>query len=357
MKRYLSTIFIALAVMCTESAMAQSIIVGADFTTMFDNREYSANEFGTSQTLFSARLTPRVGVEWAEKNRVVFGLDMRQDFGHNDAFLSKVRPLMYYQFNTDNVTATAGIFDVKELKGNYPRAMVSDSMLFYENRIQGLMGRYTSTRRTRTYVELTLDWCGMKYGTTSRERFRILSAGEMDFGERGIFSIGYTFQMYHFAGSKAEPNVSDNVMVNPFVATKFNAYLDFDIKAGALIAPQRLRQLNGGGWKMPCGALVDIAISRWGVKVENELYLGENLMTYYDVYGGGLYLGDPFYRTTKGIYNRTMVGYERSFFDETLHVEAGMLFHYDGVGLGTSQLVKVAVDIEKLFNIGKKNRD
>ncbi len=355
MNRSISTIIAALALLCSGSALAQNLVVGADFTTRFDNREYSSNEFARSQTLFSARLTPRIGVEWAEKNRLIFGVDMLQNFGHNEAFLSKVRPLMYYQFRTEKVVATAGIFDVKEMQGDYPRAMISDSMLFYENRLQGLMGRYTSTRRTGTFVEMALDWCGLKYGETSRERFRIISAGEMAFWEEK-FRFGYAFQMYHFAGSKAEPNVSDNVMLNPFIGTKFNAYLNFSIKAGALIAPQRLRWLDEG-WQMPCGALVDICIEKWGVKIENELYLGDNLMTYYDVYGGGLYLGEPFYRTTKGIYNRTMVGYERSFFDGSLHVEAGMLFHYDGVGLGTSQLVKVGVDIEKLLNIGKKSRN
>ena len=35
-------------------------------------------------------------------------------------------------------------------------------------------------------------------------------------------------------------------------------------------------------------------------------------------------------------------------------VEAGMVFHYDGSGMGTQQMVKLSVDIQKLFNIGPK---
>lgn len=35
-------------------------------------------------------------------------------------------------------------------------------------------------------------------------------------------------------------------------------------------------------------------------------------------------------------------------------VEAGMVFHYDGTGMGTQQVVKLSVDIQKLFNIGPK---
>ncbi|MFR6633879.1 MAG: hypothetical protein ACLUQ6_01455 [Alistipes onderdonkii] len=97
------------------SLSAQNLIVGADFATRFDNREYANNDFNESQTLFSARFTPRIGVEWMEKNRLIFGVDLLQNFGqHNGArepFLSDVKPLIYYQFNSKNVQANAGIFD------------------------------------------------------------------------------------------------------------------------------------------------------------------------------------------------------------------------------------------------------
>jgi len=33
-----------------------------------------------------------------------------------------------------------------------------------------------------------------------------------------------------------------------------------------------------------------------------------------------------------------------------------MVFHCDGTGLGTQQVVKLSVDIEKLFNIGTKKK-
>ena len=79
------------------SLSAQNLIVGADFATRFDNREYANNDFNESQTLFSARLTPRIGVEWMEKNRLVVGVDLLQDFGNDTRFLTKARPIVYYQ--------------------------------------------------------------------------------------------------------------------------------------------------------------------------------------------------------------------------------------------------------------------
>ena len=207
---------------------------------------------------------------------------------------------------------------------------------------------------------MAIDWEGM-YSEQSREMFRIISAGRYTL-ERGFY-FGYAFSMFHFAGSKLNENVTDNLLVNPYAGWGFNAYFDFDIKAGFLFAPQRGRSVDHN-WKKPCGAQIDFVLTKWGVKLENNLYLGENLQPLRNIAVGedipvtygqdGLYAGEPFYATTKNVYNRTWVGYDRRFFRGTLAVEAGMVFHYDGTGMGTQQVVKLSVDIQKLFNIGPK---
>lgn len=353
----------ALALVPTPAATAQQLFAGADFVTRFDNREYSGNRFNTSQTLFSARLTPYVGLAWAEKNRLVVGVELLQHFGqHNgerEAFLSDVKPLMYYRFATDRVQAAAGIFDRSELSGDYSPAFFSDSTRFYQNRIAGFLGRYRSAERRDTYIEMALDWEGM-LGETTREKFRILSAGRYTL-DRGFY-FGYAFSLFHFAMSQTVDNVSDNLLLNPYAGWQFSAYFDFDVRANLLFAPQRGRSLDHR-WRKPCGGQLDIAIRRWGVKLENNLYLGANLQPLrYAVadpatgltYGtDGLYAGDSFYATTEHLYNRTWLGYERRFFHDTVGVEAGIALHYDGVGLGTQQVVKLSVNFEKLF--GRKN--
>lgn len=348
----------------TAGAQAQKLLVGADFTTRFDNREYSGNDFDESQTLFSARLTPRIGLEWMEKNRLVIGVDLLQNFGANDSFLSEAKPLLYYRFKTLNVQADAGIFDRRELMGDYGRAIFSDSTVFYHNRLSGFLGRYVSTRRANTYVEMALDWEGM-YSYESREKFRIISAGRYTL-ERGLY-FGYAFSMFHFAGSKDNKNVTDNLLINPYVGWEFGTRFGFDIRAGFLMAPQRARSFVPG-WTKPCGAQIDFVISRWGLKLENNLYLGENLQPYRNLVsnpeaGGGLtfgaeklYAGEAFYATTKHIYNRTWLGYDRRFFKGTLGIEAGMVFQYDGSGLGTQQVVKLSVDLQRLFDLGPKHK-
>jgi len=351
---------LALCLPAAAGAYAQKLIVGADFATRFDNREYANNDFNESQTLFSARLTPRVGVEWMEKNRLIVGVDLLQNFGDDTRFLSKARPIAYYQFTTPNVQANAGIFDRKELMGDYSRAFFSDSVAFYHNRLSGFLGRYRSTRRQKTYVEMAIDWEGM-YSHESREMFRILSAGRCTLD--GGFYFGYAFSMFHFAGRMGNENVTDNLLVNPYAGWEFDAFFDFDVRGGFLFAPQRGRSVDHR-WRKPCGGQIDITIRKWGLKLENNLYLGQNLqpLRHYlaDPDGAltyaqdGLYAGESFYATTKHVYNRTWAGYDRTFFKGTIGVEAGMIFHCDGTGLGTQQVVKLSVDIQKLFNIGKK---
>lgn len=346
---------------------AQKILVGTDFATRFDNREYANNDFNESQTLFSARLSPRVGVEWMEKNRLVVGADLLQNFGQHNAprkpFLSDAKPLMYYQFSTANVQANAGVFERKQLMGDYSAAFVSDSVAFYHNRLSGFLGRYVSSRRPATYVEMAIDWEGM-YSEESREMFRILSAGRYT-ANCGLF-VGYAFSMFHFAGSKVNENVTDNLLVNPYVGWSVDAKFGFEVKAGFLFAPQRGRSVDYV-WKKPCGGQLDLTVSRWGLKVENNLYVGQNLQPLRNciadpetgiTYGAdGLYAGESFYATTKHIYNRTWVGYDRRFFDDTMHIEAGMVFHCDGTGLGTQQIVQLSVDIQRLFDLTAKRKN
>ncbi|MCM1150614.1 MAG: hypothetical protein NC209_00615 [Alistipes sp.] len=356
-------VLLLLCAVAATTARAQELIAGADFTVRFDNREYAANSFGEPQTLFSARLTPRIGVEWERKNRLIVAVDLLQNFGEKNRFLSDVRPLVYYRFDTPNVRAAAGIFDRKELEGDYSRAFFSDSTAFYHNRMSGFLGRYVSTSRPETYVELALDWEGM-YSHASREKFRILSAGRYT-TDRGFY-FGYALSVFHFAGREGNKNVTDNMLLNPYAGWKFDAYLNFDIRANFLFAPQRGRSVDNA-WQTPCGGQLDIAIRKWGVKIENDLYVGANLQPLRNcvsdpslglTYGQeGLYAGESFYATTEHIYNRTWIGYERTFFRGTLGIEAGMVFHYDGTATGTQQVVRLTVDIERLFNTKTKKRD
>ncbi len=364
MKKVLTILTLLLSV---GTLRAQEFIAGVEFDTYFDNREYAGNDFGTPRTLFSGQLVPQVGVQWDKHNRVVFGVELLRHFGdkveEGDALMSDVKPRMYYRFQKESVTAFAGIFSFRELTtDSYSRAIFSDETLFYHPCISGFMGRYTSRTQEDSFVELALDWEGM-YSKERREAFRVISAGRYDLGRS--FYFGYGLSVFHFAKSEVMDNVTDNIIVNPYFGKRFTAWFDFDIRLGALVAPQRGRSVDNK-WQLPAGGELDITLYRKGFRIENNLYVGENLQPLRHAVSGtvdgvdltygeeGLYAGEDFFATTKKIYNRTWVGYDRAFFDETVAVKAGMVFHYDGSALGSQQMVQLSVSLEKLFGTKKK---
>ena len=120
----------------------------------------------------------------------------------------------------------------------------------------------------------------------------------------------------------------------------------YDFRAGFLWAPQRDR-IADEGWKAPMGGELRVRLGWKGLEFENNLYVGENLMPLFGRYGSELYAGERWYGTRDRIYNRTRLGYERSFASETIRVQAGMIFHTDGTGLYTQQVVQVSVRLGK----------
>ncbi len=349
-------------------ASAQEILLGADFKMYFDNKEFGGNTFAVpgldieSGTDFAARLLPSIGVRWDGKNTLCFGADMLQNFGEQgSSFVSEVKPVIYYQFESPRVRAAAGIFPRSLMHDEeYSTAFFSEAHRFVHDRMNGVLAQYRGERGS--YFEFVCDWEGM-YSTVSREKFRILFAGRHRF-ER--FYYGFNYSMFHFAGRKdpaAAPgeegrfeNVVDLQLLNPCVGVRFQAGFDFDIKLGALLSAQRDRSF-GHKWETPCMGELAFRMSRWGLTLDERLYVGANLHPFFHghvlddgtviPYGRELYPAESFFRTTEHIYNRTALSYRRSFFDDTLHVRAEFVFHHDGTALGTQQMLVVGVNLLK----------
>lgn len=364
MKRLFTYMLLAVAaLLCSAEVAAQEdmkLLVGAEFDTYFDNREYAGSEIGLSQTLFSSRLTPTLGVEWNDNNRLVFAMDMWSNFGDDTKAFSKARPQVYYEFRNSKVTAAAGIFSREKLMGDYTELILSDSVRFYENRVQGLMGQY---RGHRGFVELSVDWYGM-YSESSREKFRILSAGRYYFDNYyRRFYGGYAMQMGHYAGSETiQGCVVDNLIVLPHVGARFNALFDFDVSLHYVQTLQRDRA-NEDKFRSPKGAMLKARMEKWGLYLEEQLYVGENQQPYYNTfrsdafpfgYGGDLYAGERFFGTGDNVYNNTKIGYDKKFFNSTLHVNTYIAMQYDGRVWGTKQVVQLSVRLLKDVSLEKK---
>lgn len=329
---------------------AQKFTAGAGFSTRFDNREYSGLKNGRSETFFTSRLTPRAGIVWGERNTLMAGVDLFHDFSKRGPVISQTGLLLYYGFDGEHFNGYAGMFERDKMLGSYPRAFFSDSTMFYDNRIQGFLLQYESEKG---YAEVALNWEGY-YSEYEREKFRLLFSGEYEFSP---CYAGGSCSIMHFANKSTfkSSNVVDNFLLDIYAGARFNAWLDFDIRLSWLQTVQRDRRLKRG-WEFPKGAQLDIKLSKWGINIENEFYLGDNLWRFYDNYGSELYAGDIMYIAENGWFNCTTISYDRKFFKSTLHVQAGIRLPYDGRKMHTQQFIEVAVDIQKVFSGKSKNK-
>lgn len=334
-----------LALFWTLSLEAQEVVAEAQFETRFDNREYSGNDFGESMTLFGLGFSPEVGIQWAGQNRLMVGANLMHEFG-DEKSLSEAALMVYYQFKSPSVQVNAGIFPRAKMIGEYSEAIFDDKTTFYHDPLQGILFNYCSPD-SDSYAEFLIDWEGLRT-ETQREKFRILMDGRWDDGR---FWAGGSLMMLHYAktlNEEADEGVVDNLLVNPHVGVRFGGNYHVSFRLGYLQALQRDRR-TGQGWLTPKGGELYASISRWGLTLDNRLYVGENLQPLFSIYGADLFEASTFYGVTGKIYNRTSIGYSRAFFKDTLQVDAAFVAHYDGVGLGLQQVLKIGVKLEKLF--------
>lgn len=357
MRRFLCQIVVVVALVASVApATAQRLRVGADFTTFFDNKEYASLGFDESGTLFSARLTPKVGIEWAECNELMFGVDMVQNFGHDAKFLSDVGVQLYYAFRAPRVKALVGIFPRSEMRGLQQPLFFDRDYRYYHHTIAGALARYESAKHSGSYVEMAMDYTGMR-DKFVRESFDItLSAYHRIKG----LELGLDGMMRHYGKDLDEmtnDGVVDNLLVVPYVGYKLSVKeFDLDFRLSYMQALQRDRHFENR-WQAPMGGELYCAVSRWGVTLSNRLYVGGALLPFMSRYGAALYHSEPLYSTTEGVVESVQLSYCRSLFDDTLSVGAGITLDYDGTGLGTRQWVQLDVKLDYGIDLRRKQRE
>lgn len=335
------------------ASSAQELKLGVDFTTLFDNREYASMSFDESGTLFSARLTPNIGIRWAEHNHLMFAADFVQDFGHNSKFLSDVNVQLYYAYRAPRVKLFAGIFPRSEMRGLQSPLFFDRDYRYYANRIGGILARYENPNFGGSYVEFAMDYTGMRDFET-REAFMLMSSG---YWPIRWFNVGYDIMLGHYAkdyNPETIDGVVDNALLIPYIGCQPSAGgFDFDVRVSYVQALQRDR-IAKDGWHFPAGGELYLAISRWGVTLANRLYAGGQQMTFWPKYGDALYHGSPYYHTGNGIYEQMALSYGQAFFDDTVRVEAGITVETDGWGWGTRQWLQLIVDLDYGIKLNRK---
>lgn len=350
------------------SKVKVSFAYDLNFDMQFDNREFYKSAYTSSMTIFGTRLTPSVGVALEQKNgtrhRLMAGIDVLKNFGaaNENSELFKEMTLYYdiqKQLGKTGFEMVAGVFPRRFAEGSYSQAFYSDSLRFYDNNLEGLLLKFS---RPKAHFEVGCDWMGM-FDTYSRERFQIFSAGE---GRVLPFmSIGYAASLYHFSCSGVSDGVVDNALVNPYMrfdlASKANLQT-LSVRLGWLQALQNDRA-HVGHYVFPGGAEVVMEVQKWNVGVKNDMFIGKNMMPYYNTidnagykYGSLLYMGSPFYkvwdngRDGVGLADRLEIYYAPKFGAPYLDLKVSAVFHFDGEKYcGCRQMVSLNFNLDELL--------
>lgn len=354
MKRIFHLLILVASLFATTVATtAQELLYNVGFESYFDNREYSEIEAmkSGSGTDFAAVLTPELGLGFDEHHRVFFGAELTKAFGaDDDRFFSKIVPMLYYAYDSPSWSATVGLFDRSRMMvGDYSTAFFSQEYLFEDSVVSGLMGRYM---KDRSYVEFVCDWEGQP-SVTTREKFRLLSSARRWWN---MFYVGYNLSITHFAGQLVEEfsNVVDNALINPSVGIEIDGRYRFGASVGYLQSLQRDRSYENV-WLSPSMAEIGLRVERWGVTLDERIYIGDDLMPLYGghtlddgtvmTYGSDLYTGDIFFRTSDGYYNRAMLSYEKRFCDDNMAIRAAFVTHATSGGLATEQILQLSIGL------------
>ncbi|MGM9739114.1 MAG: hypothetical protein ACI3ZP_00790 [Candidatus Cryptobacteroides sp.] len=355
-----------------------------NFEYNFDNREFDKGkeQFTESATLYGARLTPSIGLKLNQNrntsHKIMMGIDVMKEFGKNpvkvngspeaDNGLENTRLFreltLYYGIESKighwKIKGYAGMFPRYFSEGDYSKAFYSDSLKFYDNNLEGaLIKAYGPS----SFFELSFDWNG-KYGQDRREQFIVSSYGKHNFTP--WFSLGYALKYHHYANTAKYGGVVDDGLVQPFARFGFEYFAgiqDLSLTLSWYQAFQSDRRLENGG-RSPGGAEIGIGVRNWNVGLKNNLYIGKNLMPFYNSiddggfkYGHNVYTGSPFYRVTPfstdewSIYDMMEVFYEPHIAD-FLDLRLSIVAHFpDGFRYaGMQQKLSLVFNLDRLLN-------
>lgn len=377
MRRLILVLLLALAARSAAAGPADSLsrpkvkfIYDVDFEYVFDNAEYdhSKGYYEASSTMHMLQFRPGLGLRVDQgdgkfRHTLYGSLIVDHDFGvpgFNILQLFDEANLFYRvdaKLGPGEFSGIAGWFPREFMEGEYIGAFFSTRNVVEDSSLEGLFFKY---RMPNLYAELGLDWLGIKSGT-SRERFRILSAGEYKF-PYGI-SAGWAAQFYHFACSETANNVVDNHMLHLYGKWSPSTPLQqLDVTLGAIATYQWDRAVRESR-TFPFGFQSDQTARMWNAGIHNSFYYGQDLMPFYGVsdygapYARDLYFGEIFYHTHINgfsFYDRIEAFYEPRIFP-WLDLKVAIVCHlgnptrYYSAFRGWQQILALRFNLDKLL--------
>ena len=318
------------------------LLYDVDFTTYFDNREYSS-PYQIPQTILNFRLSPQIGVRILDRaggrHELVAGVSYTQRLGGNWRDV-QFNPIAYYHFNYRGFDAGMGAIPYSRRIMPMPEWLMYDSLTYMHPNIQGALLQY---RDQRGFIEFMCDWRGAQTDER-REMFRLVLNGQYQYK---WLQVGGLAHMNHKAGfAKTYEHVTDDVHAHAFVGFDVTQYVPLDslsLRAGYIFGWERDRGVNESF--LNHGFIMELYANWWFLGLKNTFYYGGNLMPLRERNVNSC-LGDPFYQSP--IYNRTdlFVYLYRSSF---VNFYFSWNMHYDGIRLQHQQQMIVRFELEPLM--------
>lgn len=342
---------LAFSLLFCDGASSQKIVWDVDFVSVFNNRE-GGDEQTPDQTFLHLRLTPQIGVSFADgRHTLMGGVSYFQPL-NNDWGGHKLTPTFHYRYAQNGWRLSMGFIPRTVLLSDVPKYLWSDSLAYHQPVIRGLLAQKT----TRSgYSELMLDWRQLQ-SETRREAFVVGFNSSYHIG--ALFTIGGHVQYNHLAKRKNAPegeSVNDDATINPMVGLDFTKRTGLDTLAfrlGPIIQLERNRAQ--GKWQTPAGFVADARCRYRWIEARETFFAGKDMFPLYEQFGCELNLGDPYYRYK--IYSRTDV-IAHVVNTEFVDVTASLSAHVTDKMFGFWQQIGVRFYINNDIWRNRKNRD
>jgi len=288
-------IFILLTFFLAPNALlAQEIGLHIDFFGYADNREFK-NTQTPPKTYFGSILSPQFNFKLNNKHKLVAGLHYQNNFGKNNENNNKAHPIMYYNYNGNNLNFSIGSMPRAEKLNNISKFILADTMYYDRPNVDGMHLEYTDTNYKQ---QIYIDWLN-KQGRNYREQFLVGTRGRWNINK---FFVENDVVMFHNSLSSnddIDEHIQDNMTASLRLGVELTdvAFLDtLSTSVGIITNYDRLRtkyeHYNYGFIHQ-----IDLAYANFFIK--NILYLGDGVFSPH---------ADPFYQSKK--YDRLDFGWQ-----------------------------------------------
>lgn len=320
LSKFSAVAFLILFVCTVQHVYAQEVGTKVDFFGYADNREYKA-PYTIDKTFFGAILSPQLYLKLNQNHKLVGGVHYSQDFGISTENKSRVNPIAYYNYDSDNIDFGIGFIPRHEKLKNIPLVVFSDTLLYDRPNIEGM---YFNYKKSNFNQLIFIDWLS-KQGQQTRERFVAGISGLFRFGKVYFAHDG---TLYHNALTSVEnpdQHIQDNAVYTARLGVNLSEKTLLDsltIDAGTVLGYDRVRSEYTTKTK---AFVSNIHLGYKQFFVHNTLYLGDPI---------NLPLGDSFYHRDK--YNRLDLGW-MPFRSKNIDGKFTASFHFREGGMDNQQ--------------------